>query len=371
MYAPPGFEPAPPLPARPLDPTPLPARPLDPTPLPARPLDPTPLPARPLDPTPLPARPLDPIPLPARPLRRSCDRAYEEHRDAVARRPLPIAPYSRYAPPAQTRRRIPSSVERRRSQPVYRPCSPPRARSRTGPTGALIPPIGYRGVGEWHCGVCDVTAWDEGAFEQHTSGKKHKNAMWYYEEGAVADAKLPDCIKLLQDGYYYCEFCEAKMTSLGSVQMHLSGKNHIKAEKYLATNAQGMLVHDTDFREHYVRQFYKDGTPAEFGIVPRGTSYCGLTVSFSRLMTTGIAPSHWAEVLHCPLCDQKPATWGSWSSHCSSKRHMSRVEELSSQYYCYWIRLNSGGVEYFFDLVTGLWQTQRPLEMDVPRAVAN
>ncbi|KAF4672061.1 hypothetical protein FOL46_009520 [Perkinsus olseni] len=245
-------------------------------------------------------------------------------------------------------------VERRRSQPVYRPCSPPRARSRTGPTGALIPPIGYRGVGEWHCGVCDVTAWDEGAFEQHTSGKKHKNAMWYYEEGAVADAKLPDCIKLLQDGCYYCEFCEAKMTSLGSVQMHLSGKNHIKAEKYLATNAQGMLVHDTDFREHYVRQFYKDGTPAEFGIVPRG-----------------IAPSHWAEVLHCPLCDQKPATWGSWSSHCSSKRHMSRVEELSSQYYCYWIRLNSGGVEYFFDLVTGLWQTQRPLEMDVPRAVAN
>ncbi|EER00202.1 hypothetical protein Pmar_PMAR017060 [Perkinsus marinus ATCC 50983] len=161
---------------------------------------------------------------------------------------------------------------------MYRARSPPRARSHRGPTGALIPPIGYRGLGKWHCGVCDVTAWDEGAFEQHTGGKKHKNAMWYYEEGAVVDQELPDCVKLLEDGYYYCEFCDAKMTSIGSVQMHLSGKNHIKpdflvvdqAEKYLSTNAHGMLMHDTDFRIHYARQFYKGDTPAEFGIVPRG-----------------------------------------------------------------------------------------------------
>ncbi|KAF4654445.1 hypothetical protein FOL47_009983, partial [Perkinsus chesapeaki] len=95
----------------------------------------------------------EPIPLPIRP-RQGFESPRYRVSDVAPPRPLHVIPHeqSRY-----------SSPSRRMSHP-----SSPLARATTGPTGAIIPPIGYKGGGEWHCGVCDVTAWDEGAFQQHT-----------------------------------------------------------------------------------------------------------------------------------------------------------------------------------------------------------
>ncbi|KAF4663861.1 hypothetical protein FOL47_005529 [Perkinsus chesapeaki] len=167
-----------------------------------------------------------------------------------------------------------------------------------------------------------------------------------------------------------CKLCDASVNAEPMAMAHASSRKHQNNLLWGATSssapsnnftssitpAVGMVYHnDEQFEEQCTHQFYGTGDIA---------LQCGY-IGDDR------APAHndWNDS-RCKLCQTGDICgWGAWHSHFTGKVHKKNVRSNRYEYDAIWQRFNAEGFEYYYDHLTGLWDSTIPIESDLGEAV--
>ncbi|KAF4752177.1 hypothetical protein FOZ63_006906, partial [Perkinsus olseni] len=174
-----------------------------------------------------------------------------------------------------------------------------------------------------------------------------------------------------------CKLCDAAVNSDSMGMAHMSSRKHQTNLAWASTTAAtsssthpnnnpgaavdiqwraGSYDEDTQFHIECTYQFYGNrDKPVSFGHVDN----TGPAV--------GHAPAHndWMDS-RCKLCETGDICgWGAWSAHFNGKAHKKNVRVSKYEYQAVWQKLDADGFEYYYDHLTGLWDSTNPVEDEI------
>ncbi|KAF4695728.1 hypothetical protein FOZ60_003739 [Perkinsus olseni] len=165
-----------------------------------------------------------------------------------------------------------------------------------------------------------------------------------------------------------CKLCDAAVNSDSMGMAHMSSRKHQTNLAWASTTSAatssahqnnnpgaavdnqwraGSYDEDTQFHNECTYQFY--GNRDKPGLLP----------------ATRPAHNDWMDC-RCKLCQTGDICgWGAWSAHFNGKAHKKNVRMSKYEYQAVWQKLNAEGFEYYYDHLTGLWDSTNPVEDEI------
>ncbi|KAF4650814.1 hypothetical protein FOZ61_011008, partial [Perkinsus olseni] len=212
------------------------------------------------------------------------------------------------------------------------------------------------------CKLCNKKFFDLDSAKGHCASTKHaENVAWDDENRRLYNPEIGELTvdgqTFLRSNYlqisgttFNCPMCDKQFYDIGEARVHCDSKAHVKAVKWKnSDNAE--QTDEPDYDAAYNKQFYRmeDGQ--------RVATVAGVIAS-----DEDSAPCNYPNeqvndgYLICEVCDVKPQSWDQWKGHLHSKKHLSRRAALDEEYVCYWQRLHAGGVAYYYEHISQIWQ---------------
>ncbi|KAF4651063.1 hypothetical protein FOZ61_010810, partial [Perkinsus olseni] len=189
--------------------------------------------------------------------------------------------------------------------------------------------------------------------ESHCASDKHKrNVEWAARTNPPpTDRQTPHRRAYDMNGTMFnCPLCVKQCYDIGEARVHCDSKAHVKA--VIWKNSDNTERTDKpDYDAAYNKQFYRveDGQ--------RVATVAGVIGS-----DEDSAPCNYPNeqvnngYLICEVCDVTPQSWSQWKIHLHFKKHLSRRAALDEEYVCYWQKLHAGGVAYYYEHISQIWQ---------------
>ncbi|KAF4730230.1 hypothetical protein FOZ62_003943, partial [Perkinsus olseni] len=250
------------------------------------------------------------------------------------------------------------------------------------------------------CSCCDAACCTVEILQIHLQGKKHTSkSKWYktmaqHHQGDGSQGPAPTAaatagesigLVVFEDHTIWeetntgwrCKLCDAAVNSDSMGMAHMSSRKHQTnlawastttavtssahqhSDSGAAVNNQwraGSYDEDSEFQNECTYQFYGNrDKPVSFGHVDNTGP------------AAGHAPAHndWMDC-RCKLCQTGDICgWGAWSAHFNGKAHKKNVRMSKYEYQAVWQKLNAEGFEYYYDHLTGLWDSTNPVEDEI------
>ncbi|KAF4659141.1 hypothetical protein FOL47_007711 [Perkinsus chesapeaki] len=218
------------------------------------------------------------------------------------------------------------------------------------------------------CSLCNKKFFDLDSAKAHCDSKKHReNLEWDEENCRLMDTATGQMTlegRAFVDTNYLqirgntisCPLCDKQFYDIGEARVHCESKTHVKAVKWKNSDTAEQ-TDEPDYDAAYSKQFYRreDGQDVATvaGVISGDIDSAPCNYPNEQLNDG---------YLMCEVCDATPQSWGQWKEHLHSKKHLNRLEGLNEEYVCFWQKLHAGGVGYYYDHISRLWQSAEVLE---------
>ncbi|EER08577.1 hypothetical protein Pmar_PMAR017631 [Perkinsus marinus ATCC 50983] len=212
------------------------------------------------------------------------------------------------------------------------------------------------------CTLCNKKFFEIESAKSHCISNKHvENVKWDDDNRRLYS---PELGKLTADGHdfvqsnylemngtmFSCPLCDKQFYDIGETRVHCDAKAHIKAVKWKNSD-NTEKTDDPDYNAAYKKQFYRTEDGQEVatvaGVIGSGEDDAPCNYP-NELVNQGY--------LRCETCDTNLLSWDRWKEHLNSKKHLRRRAALDEEYVCYWQKLHAGGVDYYYEHLSQIWQ---------------
>ncbi|EER07616.1 hypothetical protein Pmar_PMAR024020 [Perkinsus marinus ATCC 50983] len=162
----------------------------------------------------------------------------------------------------------------------------------------------------------------------------------------------------------------ATVNSDSMAMAHMSSRKHQSNMAWASNTTALPSVDGGGMNNQWYAAGYNEGVEFQNGCTYQFYGNRDMPISFGHVDNTGPmghAPAHnnW-EDSRCKLCQTGDICgWAAWSGHFNGKAHKKNVRMNKYEYVAVWQKLSAEGFEYYYDHLTGLWDSHNPVEDEI------